>query len=200
VELNGGEAIETGLVIWTAGGRAHPLLESLPVKKNPVGRLLVTPHLHLPDLPRVFAIGDNALVEGAPPEQTPQIAPVAIEQARVAAENVARGVARQSYVPFTYEPKGMLVSLGMNHAVVNLMGFKLGGYFAWLLWNAIHLLKLVGLKKQLQVALDWSLGSLFPRDTSILRPARRCRFCHPGENASPATGRTEATPPAQLKS
>ncbi|MFQ5724472.1 MAG: hypothetical protein ACE5G6_08255, partial [Terriglobia bacterium] len=75
--------------------------------------------------------------------------------------------------------KGMLVSLGMNDAVVNLMGLKLSGYGAWLLWNTVHLLKLVGLKKQFQVALDWSLASLFPRDTSIIRRPGRCRFCHP---------------------
>jgi len=185
VELSNGEKIEAGLIIWAAGVRAHPLLEALPVKRNKVGRLLVTPQLHLPDFPRVFAIGDNALVQGAPPEQTPQIAPVAMEQARVAADNVARGIARQAYVNFSFEPKGMLVSLGMNDAVVNLLGFKLGGYFAWLLWNAIHLLKLVGLKKQLQVSLDWSLATFFPRDTSIVRRSQRCPYCHPQEKEPP---------------
>lgn len=181
VGVNGSETIEAGLVIWAAGVCAHPLLDSLPVEKNKAGRLLVTPQLHLPDYPRVFAIGDNAVVRGAPPEQTPQIAPVAIEQARLAAENVARAVSRQHYASFEFEPKGMLVSLGMNFAVVNLKGFKLSGYTAWLLWNAIHLLKLVGLKKQLQVALDWSLAMLFPRDTTIIRQPRRCRLCHPDQ-------------------
>ena len=185
VEMSDGQKIEAGLIIWTAGVRAHPLLEALPVKKNKVGRVLVTPQLHLPEFPRVFAIGDNALVQGAPPEQTPQIAPVAMEQARVAADNVARGIARQAYVNFSFEPKGMLVSLGMNDAVVNLMGFKLGGYFAWLLWNAIHLLKLVGLKKQLQVSLDWSLATFFPRDTSIVRRPQRCPLCRRQEKESP---------------
>ncbi|MGH9861813.1 MAG: hypothetical protein ACRD35_00140, partial [Candidatus Acidiferrales bacterium] len=57
------------------------------------------------------------------------------------------------------------------------MGLKFGGYLAWLLWNTIHLLKLVGLKKQLQVALDWSLAQFFPRDTSIIRRPARCRLC-----------------------
>ena len=64
---------------------------------------------------------------------------------------------------------------------MSIQGFKFGGYFAWLFWNAIHLLKLVGLKKQVQVALDWSLATLFPRDTSIIRAPRRCPLCHPGQ-------------------
>jgi len=178
VELAGGETLDAGLIIWTAGVRAHPLLESLPVQRNNVGRIVVTPQLHLPDHPRVFAVGDNALVRGAPPEQSVQVAPVAIEQGKLAAENVTRGIERRPYLDFNFAPQGMLVSLGMNDAVVNIMGFRLHGYAAWLLWNAIHLLKLVGLKKQLQVALDWSLAQLFPRDTSLIRRPPRCKFCH----------------------
>jgi len=178
VELAGGEALDAGLIIWTAGVRAHPLLELLPMERNKAGRVVVTPQLHLPEHPRVFAIGDNAVVRGAPPEQSVQVAPVAIEQGKLAAENVTRGIERRPYLNFTFEPKGMLVSLGMNDAVVNLMGFRLYGYSAWLLWNAIHLLKLVGLKKQLQVALDWSLAQLFPRDTSLIRRPPRCLLCH----------------------
>lgn len=178
VELAGGETLDAGLIIWTAGVRAHPLLESLPVQRNHVGRIVVTPQLHLPDHPRVFAVGDNALVRGAPPEQSIQVAPVAIEQGKLAAENVTRGIERRPYLDFSFAPQGMLVSLGMNDAVVNIMGFRLHGYAAWLLWNAIHLLKLVGLKKQLQVALDWSLAQLFPRDTSLIRRPPRCKFCH----------------------
>jgi len=41
----------------------------------------------------------------------------------------------------------------------------------------VHLYKLVGLKKQLQVSTDWMLGTVFPRDASILRRPTRCRIC-----------------------
>jgi NADH dehydrogenase len=194
VELKDGEKVDAGLVVWTAGVRAHPLLATLPVKKNEAGRLVVTRMLHLPDHPRVFAIGDNAVVQDVPPEQSLQIAPVAIQQARIAAENVARGVARQTFIGYAYEPRGMLVSLGMNDAVVNIMGFKLSGYWAWLLWNAVHLVKLVGLKKQLQVAFDWGLAQLFPRDTSIIRPPHRCRFCLAKQQPAPAAADPAPTP------
>ncbi|HEX9764894.1 MAG TPA: NAD(P)/FAD-dependent oxidoreductase, partial [Candidatus Acidoferrales bacterium] len=180
VELAGGGKIDAGLVIWTAGVRANPLTELLPLEKNRVGRVLVTPELHLLGHPEVFAIGDNALVDKAPPEQTLQVAPVALEQAKTAAENILRAMNRQPLARFEFKLQGMLVSLGMNDAVVNFMGLKFSGYFAWLFWNAVHLLKLVGLKKQLQVALDWSLATLFPRDISIIRRPARCRLCHGG--------------------
>jgi hypothetical protein len=48
---------------------------------------------------------------------------------------------------------------------------------AWLFWSALHLLKLVGLRKQIQVAVDWLLARVFPRDPAIMRPASRCPMC-----------------------
>jgi NADH dehydrogenase len=177
VEVNQKEPIRASAVIWTAGVRAHPLAESLPVEKDKSGRLVVTSSLQLRAFPRVFVIGDAAVVEKAPPEQSLRLAPVALAQGRVVAENIVRAMSGQMLVPFAFEPTGMLVSLGMNDAVIQVMGVKLAGTFAWLAWNAIHLLKLVGVKKQMQVALDWSLATVFPRDTSIIRRPQRCRLC-----------------------
>jgi NADH dehydrogenase len=78
----------------------------------------------------------------------------------------------------------MLVSLGMNYAVVNIAGIQVSGFFAWVFWNAVHLYKLVGLKKQLQVAGDWMLGLIFPRDSAIVREPRRCKLCAEEERTS----------------
>jgi NADH dehydrogenase FAD-containing subunit len=78
---------------------------------------------------------------------------------------------------YQYVSKGVLISLGMNHAVVSIAGLQFGGYFAWLFWNAVHLYKLVALKKQIQVALDWMLGAIFPRDASIVRRPVGCKLC-----------------------
>ena len=71
----------------------------------------------------------------------------------------------------------MLVSLGERDAVVEVLGLRFSGYAAWLFWNALHLWKLVGFRKQLQVALDWSLAQVFPRDTAIMRRAAGCPIC-----------------------
>jgi len=178
VEVNGNETIDAALVVWTAGVQPCPLVAGLSAQKDRAGRVIVNRHLQLAERPDVFVIGDGAVVEGASPEQSARIAPVALAQGRAAAENIARLLAGKSALTeFSYKPMGMLVSLGMNDAVINLMGFCLAGYFAWLFWNAAHLLKLVGLKKQVQVSLDWSLATFFPRDTSIVRAPRRCRYC-----------------------
>jgi NADH dehydrogenase len=83
----------------------------------------------------------------------------------------------------------MLVSLGMDYAVVSIGRLQFSGYLAWLFWNAVHLYKLVGFKKQLQVAMDWLLGTVFPRDASILRRPARCKIC---EGAAGSRSRAQA--------
>ncbi len=175
VEINGNETLVADTIIWTAGVRAAELIESLPGPHDRIGRAVVNAQLQLEGHPEVFIVGDSAAAVNS--AQAPRVAPVAIEQGRVAARNIGhlwRGEALESY---EYASKGMLVSLGMNYAVVNVAGIQVSGYFAWLFWNAVHLYKLVGLKKQLQVAGDWMLGLIFPRDAAIVREPRRCNLC-----------------------
>jgi NADH:ubiquinone reductase (H+-translocating) len=186
VEIRGGETIFSDTVIWTAGVRATSLVESLPGKHDRIGRCVVNEFLQLENYPEVFLAGDSAAATTAP--DAPRVAPVAMAQGEIAARNIdhlARGEALESY---RYAAKGMLVSLGMNYAVVDLGGIRFSGYFAWLFWNAVHLYKLAGLKKQLQVAIDWTLALLFPRDAMIVRRPRGCRYCdaHSGENKGDA--------------
>ncbi len=176
VEVNGSEVIASDTVIWAAGVRAHKLVEVLPGPHDRIGRALVNEHLQLEGHPEVFIVGDSCAAVTA--KEAPRVAPVAITQGRLAARNVAhieRGEPLESY---RYVTQGMLISLGMNHAVVDIAGLKFSGYLAWLLWNAVHLFKLVGPKKQLQVAIDWSLAVIFPRDASIVRRPRRCKLCN----------------------
>jgi NADH dehydrogenase len=175
VEVNGNEIISTETVIWTAGVRAHELVEALPGPHDPIGRVLVNEHLQLEGHPEVFVVGDSSAAATA--KEAPRVAPVAIAQGRLAARNVARLERGEALESYRYVSQGMLVSLGMNHAVVSVAGLKFSGYLAWLFWNAVHLFRLVGLKKQFQVAIDWSLAVIFPRDASIVRRPRRCKLC-----------------------
>ncbi len=175
VEVNGSETIAADTVIWTAGVCAHELVEALPGPHDRIGRAVVNAHLQLEGHPEVFVVGDSSAAITA--TEAPRAAPVAIAQGRLAARNIAHAEHGEALEGYRYVAQGMLVSLGMNHAVVEIAGFKLSGYFAWLFWNAVHLFKLVGLKKQLQVAIDWSLAVIFPRDASIVRRPRRCKLC-----------------------
>ena len=178
VEINGSEVIHAETVVWASGVRAHPQVEALPGPHDRIGRAVVNEHLQLEGHPEVFIVGDSGAAVTA--ANAPQVAPVAMDHGRVAARNIASARAGGGRLEgYQYMPKGTLVSLGMNYAVVSLGGLRFSGYFAWLLWNAVHLYKLVGLKKQVQVALDWSLAAIFPRDAAIVRRPRSCKFCNP---------------------
>jgi NADH dehydrogenase len=181
VEVNGNETVAADTVIWAAGVRASELIESLPGPHDRIGRAVVNASLQLEGHPEVFVIGDSAAAVNAP--EAPRVAPVAIEQGRVAARNIGHLWRGEPLEAYEYASKGMLVSLGMNYAVVKIAGIQVSGYFAWLFWNAVHLYKLVGLKKQLQVAGDWVLGLIFPRDAAIVREPRRCKLCNTSEKS-----------------
>jgi NADH dehydrogenase len=176
VELNGSEQLASATVVWTAGVRAHELVEALPGPHDRISRALVNEYLQLEAHPEAFVIGDNAAAETA--VDAPRVAPVALDQGRLAARNVVQGERGEPLESYRYVSEGMLVSLGMNDAVVNVFGIRWHGYLAWLFWNAVHLYKLVGFKKQIQVAGDWALGSLFPRDAAIIRRSRGCKLCN----------------------
>jgi NADH:ubiquinone reductase (H+-translocating) len=175
VEINGNETIAAATIIWTAGVRASELIESLPGPHDRIGRAVVSAQLQLEGHPEIFVVGDSAASVSA--QEAPRVAPDAIEQGRVAARNIRHLWRNEPLETFEYASKGMLVSLGMNYAVVNIAGIQVSGYFAWLFWNAVHLYKLVGLKKQLQVAGDWMLGLIFPRDAAIVRSPQKCKLC-----------------------
>jgi NADH dehydrogenase len=177
VEIADGRSFEVGLTVWAAGVQGHPALASLPVGRDRLGRIVVSEHLQVPGYPDVYAAGDAVTVEGHPRASVP-IIPAALAHARLAAENIVAGLAGRPPRTIEFAPRGMLVSLGERDAVVEVMRIRFSGYLAWLLWNAVHLYKLVGFRKQIQVALDWSMARFFPRDSAIMRPAPRCPICH----------------------
>ncbi len=175
IEINQTEIIPSASVAWTAGVRAVELVEALPGAHDKIGRALVNDFLQLEGHPEVFVAGDSCAAVSH--QDAPRVAPVAMAHGTIAARNIVhleRGEPLESY---RYVSRGVLISLGMNHAVVSVAGLQFGGYFAWLFWNAVHLYKLVGFKKQIQVALDWLLGIVFPRDASIVRRPAGCKLC-----------------------
>jgi NADH:ubiquinone reductase (H+-translocating) len=177
VEVAGGDPTRAGLIVWAAGVKGHPLLADLPVAHDRLGRIVVNGRLQIPGYPEVYGAGDAVSVEGKPEASIP-IIPAALAHGRLAGGNIAAELQGRRLAAIDFAPRGMLVSLGEKDAVVELMGIRFSGYVAWLFWNALHLLKLVGVRKQLQVALDWSLARFFPRDSAMMRPATRCAVCH----------------------
>jgi NADH dehydrogenase len=180
VEVAGGERIPVGLTVWAAGVVGNPALARVDAEHDRLGRLLTRPTMQLKLHPDVYGAGDAVAVDGQPEASVP-IIPAALAHARLAAENIVAELEDRPLGTIEFAPQGMLVSLGERDAVVDVLGLHFSGFVAWLFWNALHLWKLVGFRKQLQVAVDWGLVQLFPRDTAIMRRPSRCLVCahHP---------------------
>jgi NADH dehydrogenase len=175
IEINNTEILSSATVAWAAGVRAVELVEALPGPHDRIGRAIVNDSLQLEGHPEVFVVGDSCAAVST--KDAPRVAPVAIAEGRIAARNIVHQERGEPLETYQYVSKGVLISLGMNHAVISIGRLQFGGYFAWLFWNAVHLYKLVGFKKQIQVALDWVLGAIFPRDASIVRRPVGCKLC-----------------------
>jgi NADH:ubiquinone reductase (H+-translocating) len=182
IEVAGGERVPVGMTVWAAGVTGHPALGHVAAERDRLGRLITRPTMQLKEHADVYGAGDAVTVEDNAVASIP-IVPAALAQARLAAENIVAEMDGRPLSTIQFAPQGMLVSLGERDAVVELFGLRFSGYFAWLFWNAVHLYKLVGFRKQLQVALDWGMAQVFPRDSTIMRRVLRCPVCVPGSTA-----------------
>ena len=86
----------------------------------------------------------------------PGLAPVAIQQGRYAAGNIARALAGKPYLQFEYVDKGALATIGRAFAILQRGKLKLSGRFAWLIWSLVHIAYLIGFRNRVIVMFEWS--------------------------------------------
>jgi len=148
-------------IIWAAGVEGHPLAGILGAPLDRGGRVKVNPELNLPDDERVFCLGDMAHVVDKAGRSLPGVAPVAVQQGKRAARNIARLQAGRKAEPFRYFDKGSMATIGRKSAVAVLPGgILLTGWTAWLGWLAIHLAFLVDLQNRILVIMRWAWAYL----------------------------------------
>jgi NADH dehydrogenase len=152
------ERLEAGAVLWAAGVAASPLGGSLGVPLDRAGRVLVNPDLTIPGRGEVYVIGDLAHCPGSDGRPLPGVAPVAVQQAAHAASNVQRTLRGQPRAPFVYRDLGNLATIGRNQAIADFGRLTFHGWFAWVLWLFVHILKLTGFRNRLVVLVQWAFA------------------------------------------
>ena len=161
VIMKDGTEIPTRTFLWVSGIRAN----AMPgISEDHLGRgfrFKVDQFNRIPGLNDVFAIGDQCLqtTDPAYPNGHPQVAQVAIQQAKNLAKNIKRineGHADDnSLTPFKYNNLGSMATIGRNKAVVEIGKFRSQGFFAWILWLVVHLRSILGVKNKMMVLLNW---------------------------------------------
>lgn len=166
VQLNNGKQIKSRQVIWTAGvtGNIIKGLNEDSVYKN---RYKVDRFNRILPYNDIFAVGDIAYMETPKyPEGHPQVANVAINQARNLARNLQRYSTGKPLTAFEYKDKGTMATIGKKKAVVDLPYIKFKGFFAWIVWMFLHLMLILSVRNKLVIFINWA-WLFFTRDTSL---------------------------------
>ncbi len=162
LKLKDGSAIPTKTVIWAAGVKAVSFVKNLGAETDRAGRVIVEKTLQVKGHPEIFAIGDcaNFMQDGRP---LATVAPVATQQAAVCVDNIKKLLRdpNAKLCEFTYKDVGAMATICRGHAVVSMGSMKMRGFFAWVAWMVVHLMRLAGTYTNLTVAYKWFWNFLF---------------------------------------
>jgi NADH dehydrogenase len=167
IMLKGGETIDAKNVIWAAGISGIKV-DGIPTESYTRGnRILVNRFNEIQNLPDVYAIGDLCYMTTPKyPNSHPQVASVAIEQAKVLAQNFKRLTKKQLMKEYEYHDKGSMATIGKRKAVVDLPSFSFQGRFAWLTWMFVHLMLILSVQNKVAIFITW-MFSYFNNDSTL---------------------------------
>lgn len=174
--LSTGEDIRTATVIWAAGVTGNRLEGFSEMCHGPGNRLRVDRFNKVNTLNDVYALGDIAYMETPLyPKGHPQVANVAVNQAKLLAHNLnsmAKGGKPKEY---EYQDLGSMATIGQNKAVVDLPFIRFKGYVAWVIWMFLHLMLILSVRNKLIIFIHWAWAYVTKNSSLrlILSPARR---------------------------
>lgn len=176
VSLTDGKSIPTHTLIWAAGvtGNVPPGISTEKLVRG--NRIKVDSCHRIEGFENVFVLGDLAYMETSDfPKGHPQLANVAIAQAKNMALNFKNISRNKSLNPFSYKNPGTMATVGKRKAVVDLPFINFQGRLAWFVWMFLHLMLIVSVKNRLIIFINWAI-SYFTNDTTlrlILLPAEK---------------------------
>ena len=144
------------VILWAAGVAASPLGKKLGAPVDRAGRVLVNPDLSLPGHPEVFVIGDLAALKDENGKWLPGVAPVAMQEGKATAHNIAAELRGEPRKNFHYFNKGNLATIGRAAAVAEFGKIHISGFVAWLAWLFIHIFFLIGFRNRIIVLVQWA--------------------------------------------
>lgn len=162
----GGERLDAGTVLWTAGVAASPVTATLGVPRDRAGRVNVERDLSVPGHPEVFVIGDAAALSDGEGHQLPGVAQVAMQGGTHAARTIIGRLRGEAARPFVYKDRGSMAIIGRGSAVADIRGLRFSGALAWLAWLFLHIFELIGFRNRLVVMIEWA-SAYFTRQRSV---------------------------------
>ena len=167
ISLSDGNTIKSSKVIWTAGvtGNLIKGLDKNAYSTN--GRIKVNRFNLVQGHKNIYTIGDLAYMETPRyPKGHPQVANVAINQAKNLARNLRALRNNKPLKQYEYRNLGTMATIGKNKAVVDLPFIRFKGYFAWAVWMFLHLMLILSVRNKLIIFINWA-WSYVTMDSSL---------------------------------
>src|SRR2546427_1803983 len=161
--LTDGSVLPTKTVIATIGATPNPVLLALPCQHER-GRLVVNAALEVPEYPGVWALGDCAyILDHTTGKPCPPTAQYAVREGKRVARNIMAAIDGTAPRPFAFADWGMMGGLGHRAAVGQVLGIRVSGWPAWVLWRGVDWSKIRAESRVGGGALDWLCPVLMTR-------------------------------------
>lgn len=182
VVLSDGSRLPARTLVWTAGVKAHPVLESTDLPRDARGRLRCTAALRVQGTEDAWAAGDAAAVPDltvagpaspgrhgsgrgtGPAGECAPNAQHARRQARTLADNIVAHLRGTPQKEYRHRYAGSVASLGVHKGVAHVYGRKVKGRPAWLIHRGYHLSRMPTFNRKVRVLAEWTLAGLFKRE------------------------------------
>jgi NADH dehydrogenase len=177
VKLSDGEEFAADVIVWTAGVKAHPVLEQTDFPRDDKGRLTCLATLQVHDgqgtvIEGAWSAGDCAAVpdlsKPEPGALTGPSAQHAVRQARRLADNMIALLHGRPLTDYHHKYAGSVASLGLHKGVAQVYGIKLKGWPAWFMHRTYHLSRIPSLNRKIRVVADWTLALFLKREVVAL--------------------------------
>ncbi|MEU8153993.1 NAD(P)/FAD-dependent oxidoreductase [Micromonospora sp. NPDC048986] len=175
VKLSDGDSFRSDTIVWTAGVKPSPMLDSTDFPRDDRRRITCLPTLQVVDgdqvLEGAWSAGDCAAVPDLTKEPGNFCSPSAqhaVRQAARMADNIAAVIRGREPVDYKHKHVGSVASLGLHKGVAQVYGIKMTGWPAWVMHRTYHMSRIPSFNRKVRVVVDWSLAFFLKREVVAL--------------------------------
>lgn len=123
--------LKAGTLIWTGGVSGNPLMHDIFDTQVRRGRVSVMKDLTVEEYPEIYVIGDcSAFIPEGQERPLPTTAQAATQMGHHTAVNISRQIVGRPRLPFEYDYKGTVCSLGSHEGAADLHGRVITGFLS----------------------------------------------------------------------
>ena len=200
LELSNGMVLETDIVVWTAGVKAHSMLGGTGIPLDDRERICAQADLRVTDgdsvLEGMWTAGDVARVPdlsgGGVGGYCVPNAQHAVRQGKILSKNLAAVLRGEDTKDYHHKNAGAVAGLGVGYGVFQSGNIAVVGFLGWVIHRVYHGFAIPTWERKARVFTNWLVHLFWGRDFSSVRRVQRPRAFFEEFATRPATAKTVA--------